>query len=170
MLRKLTAGIKDVKLPQGGNPAQLWTPEAYTYHAKWITESPGKYQPSTRAALQRGADFKASDYIRARNEVERLRREIRGVFADVDVLITPTMPTPAPPIEGPPAAGGGARNTSPFDVFGIPTISIPCGFSASGLPIGLQISGAPWADGTVLTLAHAFEQATEWHTRRPALA
>ena len=115
----------------------------------------------------RGADFKAADYIRARNEVERLRREIKAVFADVDLLITPTMLTPAPPLAG--GAGAGARNTSPFDVFGIPTISIPCGFSASSLPIGLQISGAPWAEGFVLALAHAFEQATDWHTRRPQL-
>jgi len=94
--RKVTAGAKDVKLPPGGNPGALWTPEAYAYHAQWIAESPGKYQPSTRAALQRGADFKAVDYIRARNEVERLRREIKAVFADVDLLITPTMLTPAP--------------------------------------------------------------------------
>ena len=65
-LRKLTAGAKDVKLPPGGNPAAIWTPEAYVYHAQWIAESPRKYQPSTRAALQRGADFKADVYIRAR--------------------------------------------------------------------------------------------------------
>ena len=122
-------------------------------------------EDSLSPSLQRGADFKAADYIRARNEVERLRREIRGVFSEVDLLVTPTMPTPAPPL----AAGSGARNTSPFDVYGIPTMSIPCGFSASGLPIGLQISGAPWAEGAVLALAHAFEQATEWHTRRPPL-
>ena len=60
------------------------------------------------------------------------------------------------------------RNTSPFNVFGWPTISVPCGFTRSGLPIGLQISAPNGADDVVLRLAHAYEQATEWHQRRPA--
>ncbi|HEX5432367.1 MAG TPA: amidase family protein, partial [Bryobacteraceae bacterium] len=145
-------------------------PEAYTYHAEWITKSPEKYQPSTRRALQRAADSKADVYIRARNAVEQQRRSIRGVFENVDLLITPTMLTPPPPIQS--ATGRiavSSRNTSPFDVFGLPTISIPCGFSSSGLPIGLQISGAPFAEPAVLALAHAYEQATQWHTRKPPL-
>ena len=61
------------------------------------------------------------------------------------------------------------RNTQPFDIFGLPTISVPCGFTRSGLPIGLQISGPPWGEPAVLALAHAYEQATDWHTRRPAV-
>jgi aspartyl-tRNA(Asn)/glutamyl-tRNA(Gln) amidotransferase subunit A len=63
----------------------------------------------------------------------------------------------------------GTRNTSPFDVFGLPTITIPCGFSNAGLPIGLQISGAPFAESTVLSLAYAYQQETKWHTRHPNL-
>jgi aspartyl-tRNA(Asn)/glutamyl-tRNA(Gln) amidotransferase subunit A len=62
-----------------------------------------------------------------------------------------------------------ARNTSIFDAFGIPMISIPCGFTSDGLPIGIQIGGAPWAESTVLALAHAYERETEWHTRHPKL-
>ncbi|MBV9743626.1 MAG: amidase, partial [Acidobacteriia bacterium] len=62
-----------------------------------------------------------------------------------------------------------ARNTSPFDAYGIPTISVPCGFTRTGLPIGMQIAGAPWADATVLALANAYERETEWHTRHPPL-
>jgi len=61
------------------------------------------------------------------------------------------------------------RNTRPFNILGLPTISVPCGFTKSGLPIGLQISGAPWAEGNVLRLANAFEQQTEWHKKRPKL-
>ena len=61
------------------------------------------------------------------------------------------------------------RNTSPFNVYGWPTISIPCGFTRSGLPIGLQISGPSSEDAVVLRLAHAYEQATDWHTRRPPI-
>jgi Asp-tRNA(Asn)/Glu-tRNA(Gln) amidotransferase A subunit family amidase len=62
------------------------------------------------------------------------------------------------------------RNTSPFDVYGWPTISVPCGFTQAGLPIGLQISGPLGGDAIVLRLAHAYEQATDWHTRRPGIA
>jgi aspartyl-tRNA(Asn)/glutamyl-tRNA(Gln) amidotransferase subunit A len=113
-----------------------------------------------------------------------VRREIKKVFATVDVLVTPTQRGVAQPIAAPQpapaggrggtpppgAAGGGLVNTAAFDIYGLPTISVPCGFSSSGLPIGLQISGNHFAESTVLALAHAYEQATEWHKRRPALS
>jgi aspartyl-tRNA(Asn)/glutamyl-tRNA(Gln) amidotransferase subunit A len=112
-----------------------------------------------------------------------VRREIRKVFASVDLLITPTQRGIAQPIAPqavvpggrggtpPPAGGaGGLVNTAAFDIYGLPTISIPCGFSTSGLPIGLQISGNHFAESTVLALAHAYEQATTWHLRRPSLS
>ncbi|MFZ0539014.1 MAG: amidase family protein, partial [Candidatus Sulfotelmatobacter sp.] len=60
------------------------------------------------------------------------------------------------------------RNTRPFNVWGLPAISLPCGFTQSGLPIGLQIAGPPWREDLVLRLAHAYEQATTWHKRKPA--
>ena len=169
VLRRLTGSATDVQLPATPNPATVWGPEALVYHSKWIAESPEKYQPGTRAALQRSAEAKAADYVTARRQVELLRREIKRVFSSVDLLITPTMKTPPPLLGAPGAAGGGGNNNAAFDIFGLPTISIPCGFSAAGLPIGLQISGAPFGESTVLALAHAYEQATEWHTRRPPL-
>ena len=79
------------------------------------------------------------------------------------------MKTPAPLLEGGPPGGGG-NNNAVFDIFGLPTISVPCGFSRLGLPIGLSISGAPWAESTVLALAAAYERTTDWHTRRPPLS
>ncbi len=86
------------------------------------------------------------------------------------------MKQPAPLIAndaGTPRAvigGNPGGNTAQFDVYGIPTISIPCGFTTSGFPIGLQIAAAHWAESTVLALAYAYEQATEWHTRHPKLS
>jgi aspartyl-tRNA(Asn)/glutamyl-tRNA(Gln) amidotransferase subunit A len=77
--------------------------------------------------------------------------------------LNPPAPNPAPN----PGAGGG--NPWAFDVYGIPAITVPCGFTKSGLPIGLQISAAPFAETTMLAVAHAYEQATAWHTRRPSL-
>jgi Asp-tRNA(Asn)/Glu-tRNA(Gln) amidotransferase A subunit family amidase len=59
------------------------------------------------------------------------------------------------------------RNTRPFNLLAFPTISIPCGFTDLGLPVGLQLSGAPWQESRLMTIAHAYEQATEWHKRRP---
>ncbi|MCU1335849.1 MAG: enantiomer-selective amidase [Bryobacterales bacterium] len=169
VLRGLTGGLTDVALPESGNPAQIWGPEAYAYHAPWFTKTPEKYQPAVRRSLQQGAEVKGSDYAQARRKVDLLRREIRTVFANVELLVLPTSVNPPGLIEG---AGNnpGRNNNAPFDVFGLPAISIPCGFTSAGLPIGMQIVGAPFAETTVLALAYAYEQKTEWHRRRPFLA
>ena len=182
VLRKLTASVKDVQIPAAGNIADVWNPEIYAYHTPWITKTPELYQEATRNLIQRAGEGKSAAYAQARHQVDIVRRDIQTVFASVDLLITPTQRGTAPLIVPPqPAAnagrgaaapgGGGAGlyNTAAFDIFGLPTISIPCGFSASGLPIGLQISGAHFAETTVIALAHAYEQATEWHTKRPQL-
>jgi len=169
VLQPLTAGLSDVRLPAAVNGARLWGPEAYLYHAPWFTKTPEKYQPAVRRSLQQSADAKASDYVQARREVDQLRREIPKIFASVDLLITPTMVTPPPPLVGGASGGPGRNNNAPFDVFGLPAISVPCGFSSDGLPIGLQTIGAPFAESTVLALAHAYEQKTDWHRRRPSI-
>src|SRR5258708_26817328 len=109
-----------------------------------------------------------------RNEREEARRNIRRVFSDMDVLVPPTMRRPAPEIAElkansealRPAELKLLRNTRPFNVWGLPAISVPCGFAQSGLPIGLQIAGPHWREDLVLRLAHAYEQATAWHKRR----
>jgi aspartyl-tRNA(Asn)/glutamyl-tRNA(Gln) amidotransferase subunit A len=146
--------------------------EALAYHSQWIATSPEKYQPETRDRIVRlSANVKAEDYVRARNQVESLRREIKKVFATIDLLITPTMPSsPVPIAQSSTLDAVDFRNTAAFDVYGLPTITVPCGFTGAGLPIGLQISGAPFAESTVLALAHAYEQATEWHKRHPKLS
>jgi len=184
VLRKLTGGIADVQLPPAVNAQTIWGPETYAYHAKWLTESPEKYQTATRTQMiQTNNNVKQEAYAEARRQVDLVRREIRKTFTAVDLLITPTMKVPPatiaatlnPPAPNPQAKGAGRGNpvggniNSPgaFDVYGIPAITVPCGFTNSGLPIGLQISGAPFAESTMLALAHAYEQATEWHTRRP---
>ena len=143
----------------------------------YVTKTPELYQPETLFRLRVGADIKTGDYIQARRELAQTRREIGRAFETVDVLITPTTPVNPPTIAEMSVdmatsieiGNRGIRNTSPFDVYGIPTISVPCGFTSTGLPIGLQISGPLGGDAVVLQLAHAFEQATEWHKRRPAM-
>jgi aspartyl-tRNA(Asn)/glutamyl-tRNA(Gln) amidotransferase subunit A len=105
-----------------------------------------------------------------------VRRTVSHVFAEVDLLITPTTPVPPITIEEasnmpppPPPGEVWLRNTRPFNAYGLPTISIPCGFTSAGLPIGLQIAGPRFGEGNVLAFAHAFEQATDWHKRAPTL-
>jgi aspartyl-tRNA(Asn)/glutamyl-tRNA(Gln) amidotransferase subunit A len=186
VIRKMTASVQDVQIPATGNIADVWNPEIYAYHMPWITKSPELYQEATRNLIQRAGDGKPAAYAEARHQVDVIRRDIKKIFTTVDLLITPTQRGIAPLIAQPQRAaaagrgatggavaagggGGGIVNTAAFDIYGLPTITVPCGFSASGLPIGLQISGAHFAESTVLTLAHAYEQATEWHTKRPKL-
>ncbi len=177
VLRRLTAGARDVTLPPYQTIPVVGA-EAYAYHAPYFTKTPERYQAMTRRRLEAGAGVSAAAYIQGRRELDRLRRDIRAVFADVDLLVTPTTALMPPTVEaalndmGTPPAGGVAltlRNTQPFDIFGIPTISVPCGFSGNGLPIGLSISGPALGEPAVLALAHAYEQATEWHRRMPPL-
>jgi Asp-tRNA(Asn)/Glu-tRNA(Gln) amidotransferase A subunit family amidase len=131
------------------------------------------YQAETVRRIRSGEKVSAAEYIQQRRELEEARRSIRAVFAEVDVLVTPTMPIPAPMIaelKASPEALRPAelkllRNTRPFNVWGLPAISVPCGFTEDGLPIGLQIAGPHWREDLVLRVAYAYEQATAWHKR-----
>jgi aspartyl-tRNA(Asn)/glutamyl-tRNA(Gln) amidotransferase subunit A len=178
VLGRLTASTRDVVLPRY-NTLPVVGAEAYAFHAPYFTKTPERYQPMTRRRLETGSRVTAASYIEGKRELDRLRRAVVSVFTDVDLLITPTTPilptTVAEALNDPgtPPAGGVApslRNTQPFDIYGLPCISVPCGFSRSGLPIGLSISGPPLGEQDALALAHAYEQATEWHKRRPALS
>jgi aspartyl-tRNA(Asn)/glutamyl-tRNA(Gln) amidotransferase subunit A len=172
VIKKLTASVVDVQLPDGGNIAAVWNAEIYAYHQPWITKTPELYQDATRNLIQAAGKSPSATYAQARRHLDVVRREIKNVFGTVDLLITPTQRTIAQLIAGSPEPGGagGLYNTAAFDIFGLPTISVPCGFSTAGLPIGLQISGNHFAESSVLALAHAYEQATTWHTRRPPLS
>jgi aspartyl-tRNA(Asn)/glutamyl-tRNA(Gln) amidotransferase subunit A len=169
VLGKLTGGMADVSLPPGADGAAIFSVEAYKYHRPWITKTPELYSPSIRAGIEAGAHVKADVYARAMRDLAQARRDIKKVFEHVDVLALPTMADPPIKIEAGFKGNVSARNTLPFDIYGIPMISIPCGFTSAGLPVGLQIAAAPWAESTVLALAHAYEQATQWHTRHPKL-
>jgi aspartyl-tRNA(Asn)/glutamyl-tRNA(Gln) amidotransferase subunit A len=184
VVRTLTASVMDVEVPRTPNVGDVWNAEIYAYHLPWITTTPELYQAPTRNLIQGAGKANAATYAQARREVDVVRRDITNVFAAVDVLITPTQrgvaQLIAPPQTPPPGGrggrgrgaapgGGGIVNTAAFDIYGLPTMTVPCGFSSEGLPIGLQISGNHFAESDVLALAHAYEQATEWHRRRPAL-
>ena len=173
-LKRVTAGIVDVSLPSGGFRSSgvyinVRGPEAFAYHARFLAESPGKYQAQTRAALEAFADTKATVYADARRQVDLLRREIVQTFSRVDLIVTPTMVAdPVLIAEGTKENAIDWRNTVPFDTYGLPAITIPCGLTHSGLPVGIQIVGPPFGESMVLALAHTLERAMEWH-QRPTL-
>ncbi len=142
------------------------TAEAYAFHQAMLKKNPGRYHAGTCRSIESGATVTAAEYIQARREMERLRAESGRLFANADVLITPTAPAPAFELGSRPGLVF-LRNTAPWNLYGLPSISIPCGFSKGGLPIGLQITGPSRRDDLVLALAAAYQRTTGWHTRRP---
>lgn len=177
ILRTLTASVQEVTVPVNTDRT-LQSAESYAYHRQWVKESPELYQPETLRRILTGQSVTDSDYDRMRKDLDQIRRDIRTAFDNVDLLVTPTTPIPAPaladlqqhPDQLRPRELALLRNTRPASVWGIPAISVPCGFTKAGLPIGLQIMGPHWGEARVLQLAHAYEQATEWHKREPKIS
>ncbi len=168
--------VRDVELEDPNEPAvAVLRAEAYAYHEPFLAHSSDRYQPETLRRIQRGAEVTAAAYIRARRRLDELRAAAGRLFESVDLLVTPTTPVPPPAIAAITADIDSLRaaelvmlrNTRPFNAFGLPAVSVPCGFTSDGLPIGLQITGAAGDEAGVLALAHAYEQATDWHERRP---
>src|SRR5215510_8594732 len=178
VLGKLTSSQREVEIPALTDVAILiQKAEAYSYHREYITKSPELYHPETLKRIRSGAEISTADYVYARRQLDQLRRSAQKVFDAVDLISTPTVPVPPPTISELLADLDHLRarelvtlpNTRTFNLLGLPTISVPCGFTREGLPIGLQISGPAGDEATVLRLAHAYERATEWHKRKPSL-
>ena len=175
-LGRLAGGTRDIDLPPAPGFEALLA-EAHAYHAPYLADARrALYDPVTRERIVAAGTFSASDYIEARRALELARRRIDAVFDQVDVVVTPTcpvMPTTIENAEIPETATGAessVRNTAPFNIWGIPTITVPCGFTRLGLPIGIQISGPRLGELPVLAVAHAYEQATGWGAQKPPLA
>ena len=173
VLGDMTAGTRDVELPPLPEARTVGV-EAYAYHADLLEERRGLYAESTLARIEGGAEMSAADYAEARYQLALVRKAVAAVFDDVDVLVTPTLVELPVSIEAAMASPLEAtailiRNTAPFNGYGTPAITVPCGFSREGLPIGLQLCGRALGEVDVLALAHAYEQATDWHGRTPPL-
>jgi aspartyl-tRNA(Asn)/glutamyl-tRNA(Gln) amidotransferase subunit A len=175
VLAKMTRGAKEVTLPSVRDI--VLAGEANAYHEEFFTHTPERYQVPTRRNLQNNANRKAADYIRSRWKLDLLRRAIDDAFTDFDLVVLPTRRRIPRKID---AALKRERsdkvfnpeleNTGQFNIYGVPAISLPCGFTSSGLPVGLMIAGPRFSEGRVLALANAYERNTEWHNRKPALS
>src|SRR5215207_1388965 len=141
-------------------------------HRDRLKDHPERFGEDIRRRLEEGAKTTSTEYVLARRTQAEVRKRFELFFESYDFLLLPTTPIPAPTIEGHDAveqAGRLTRFTAPFNLAGLPALSLPCGFSKESLPIGLQIIARAWGDAKVLNAGHAFEQATEWHKPRPVI-
>lgn len=189
VLRGLVRSVRDVALPSTGDLD--WTAvraaEVEAIHEDLYRRHAGSYSLQTRGVLEgttkelndpgQTSAGKVADVVRANWQLARLRKTIDDAFTDFDLVVLSTnradprtiadelkreeAPQPTEPEE--------LFNSLAFDLYGIPALSVPCGFSPAGLPIGLMIAGPRFSEAAVLALGRAYEQATTWHTRRPPL-
>ncbi len=142
------------------------------FHRERMKEHPDWFGADVRQRLEIGAAFTSSEYILARRAQTEIKRKCDFLFQKYDALILPTTPIPAPVLEGENAierARQLTRFTSPFNLMGVPALSLPCGFTRDGLPIGLQIVTRAWDETRALNVGYAFQQVSAWHTKVPVI-
>lgn len=181
---KRGAQICAVELPglseseQAGNHIAL--PEATHFHrsTEWFPERAAEYSEDVRKRLELGLEVRAAEYLHALDVQRRCKRELDLALEEVDAIVAPTVPIPAPRIGEKTAHIGNAEETvratllrlcRPANLTGHPAISVPCGFTQGGLPIGLQIIGPEWQESKLLQIARTYEQAHDWHRMHPNL-
>jgi aspartyl-tRNA(Asn)/glutamyl-tRNA(Gln) amidotransferase subunit A len=171
-LRKLGAEVRDLTIPAFDLSRSFFlilAAEAYAYHQHDLKAHPELYGEVLRERMLTGALVTASEYVQAQRIRMRLCADVAEAMKTVDVLATPTTPKPATryTVATDPSLAFPKSNMAPFNLTGQPTLALPCGFSKSGLPLGFQLSGRPFEETTVFRLGHAYQQATDWHTRHP---
>ena len=174
VLGELGASVEEVSLPLSAHATTIfWTHisvEPASTHASWLRERLKDYGYSNRISLLMGSVMPAQAYYKGQKLRSVLRDQVHGALERYDLLVSPTIGATAQKVEGTgtdPARRRPYMLTFTFNIANCPAISVPCGFSSSGLPIGLQIGGRPFSEETILKAAHAYEQATPWHTMRP---
>jgi aspartyl-tRNA(Asn)/glutamyl-tRNA(Gln) amidotransferase subunit A len=171
----LGATISDIDFPGplDWDASVAFGAESAWYHKENVAAHPDKYSEPTRLRIEMQQNVTGMDYQRARWQQLELQQGVRELFRGIDLVLTPTSPIPPMRIEEAPAwqPSGNllARNTSPFNVAHVPTVSVTCGFDSLGLPVGLSLAGRWWDEALVLRAAHAYQTATDWHMKRPAL-
>jgi aspartyl-tRNA(Asn)/glutamyl-tRNA(Gln) amidotransferase subunit A len=179
-LERAGARVEEVSLPLSKYAAAagriISLTESAEIHEKFLRTRLADYSPDVRAGFLVGQLVLGKHYMKAQRLRSLIRQEMAAVLRRVDALVTPTVPIAAPRIGQTTVEIGPermetmwalSRLTRPANLTGFPAISVPCGFTQGGLPIGLQLTGRPFAEATLLQIAHAYEQETTWHQRRP---
>ncbi|MCH7801415.1 MAG: aspartyl/glutamyl-tRNA amidotransferase subunit A [Chloroflexi bacterium] len=181
LLEELGVEAERVSLPTSAQSGAVFLAiadvDSAAFHSDWLRTRGDDYDWSTRTRLESASLAPATAYLRAQRARELIRREMLDTLDRCDVIIMPSSPTISPTIESATGSPGGyyqgrldlsrRRYTSPAALAGLPSLSVPCGFSDTGLPMGMQITGKPFAEETLFQVGHAYEQATDWHTRKP---
>jgi len=182
--KSLGARIEEVSLPHLIESADAGTnialAEATHYHESqgYFPARAAEYGDDVRRRLEQGRDVRATDYLRAFEAKHRMGADFDEAFKRVDAIIAPALPVAAPRLGESDLTIGGEKETvrsalvrlsRPANITGHPALSIPCGFTRDGLPIGLQMIGPRWGEGRLLALGLAYEEATDWHNRHPEL-
>jgi aspartyl-tRNA(Asn)/glutamyl-tRNA(Gln) amidotransferase subunit A len=176
VFERLGAEVRPVELPEAGHvdttARAIIAAEALAYHQHDARERPALYGRGFYQALLEGALISGTDYVNALRMRGLICERMRDLMASVDLLALPTTAHPAWDFAVEARVPGWLRSsfTRLFNLTGQPAISVPCGLSTAGLPIGLQLAGRPFADDAVLAAAHAYEEAAGWSARRPPLA
>jgi aspartyl-tRNA(Asn)/glutamyl-tRNA(Gln) amidotransferase subunit A len=181
----LNARVAEAPLPRLAEAIEASTnvivAEANYYHESqgYFPARAAEYGDDVRGHLERGSKLRAVDYMRGIEKRKEVIAEFDAAFQRADVLVAPSTPIPAPRIGDTQIRVAGERETAvraellrmtrPGNISGLPAISIPCGFTTAGLPAGLQLIGPRWSEAKLLSIALAYEDATAWHTRHPAL-
>jgi len=182
LLESMGAEIKEVSYPMFNQSQAISSTvlmaEATAYHRDLLEKDGHQLYDPVRQRLEAGLFISAAEYLRAQQARSIFDQQGRRLLDEVDLLAGPTEPVTAPEIMASKVMAGeqevgvvGAltQYTRPYNINGFPAISVPCGFSDDGMPIGLQLAGRPFDELTVLRAAHAYEQANDWHTRRPPI-
>ena len=183
VLAEAGADVRELAIPELDRDAvgpimQILLPEATHLHRSWLEDRHAEYSKTVLERLHAGREVSAIEHFEAQDARERLRNRVTEVHENVDLLVLPTMPVVATPLDEttvnvkPDEEGLTALNwmVAPFNLTGQPALSLPCGFTRSNLPIGLQFVGRHFEEGAVLSAGHAFQLRTDYHRRRPAAA
>tara|TARA_B100001971_G_scaffold199857_1_gene210818 strand:- start:379 stop:1161 length:783 start_codon:yes stop_codon:yes gene_type:complete len=182
-LGELGAMAEEVSIPliaaSAAISATLIMVDAAVVHRKGIEEYLDQYDHNNQIRLLCGSILPAQAHQKATRLREVMRRQILDALERVDVLVMPTSSIPASPIPAQSGMGtkqevlrgfAGRRSfTNPFNLANVPALSVNCGFTSQDLPVGLQVIGKPFQEELLFRVAHAYEQATDWHTRRPPI-
>jgi aspartyl-tRNA(Asn)/glutamyl-tRNA(Gln) amidotransferase subunit A len=178
LLRQIAGSVQDVTLPAVSpvDTDAIIGAEEFAFHEETFMRARGHYMLQTQRILAAAQKVSAAEYVRSRAKLLDLRRRVDAAFANVDMVVLPTRRHNPRTLESALSREASdasfepeSDNTAAFDAYGIPAISVPCGFTPQGLPIGLTIAGRRWAESSVLALAHAYQKRSDWHLRYPRL-
>ncbi len=175
VLEELGGELVEVTIPslEYVRPANvvIMLTEAYAYHERNLKSRPHEFGEMVRARFRIGGMLSASDYVQAQRTRKLVKREVARTLEQVDLLVSPTMTQPAAAFEGYDSTSTvrGPSFTAPYNLTGLPAISIPCGFTEAGLPVGMQLAGKPFDEPGVIRAAYTYEQHARWFDRRPPM-